>query len=102
MSSKRGSQDVLATMASAVELTEQALGQVARIAIEQIHDGVETGTHVEAAERDMRSALRQLVLAERELHSRSTPRRAPADSPPGVVGLGHAVALGERDSGNVS
>lgn len=48
----------------------------ARIAIEQIHGGVETGSHVEAAERDMRSALRQLVLAERELQSRALRKAA--------------------------
>jgi hypothetical protein len=87
MSSKRGSQDVLVTMARAVELTEQALSQVARIAIEQIHGGVETGTHIEAAERDMRSALRQLVLAERELQSRAAARRAPEELPEGVQTL---------------
>ena len=62
--------NVVATMARAIELTEQALGQVARIAIEQIHGGIESSSHVEAAERDMRSALRQLVLAERELRSK--------------------------------
>ena len=53
----------------ALELTEEALGQVSRIAIEEIRDGVESSNHVVAAERDMRSALRQLVLAERELRS---------------------------------
>jgi hypothetical protein len=84
MSSKRGDQDVHATMARALELTEQALGQVARIAIEQIHGGVETGNHIEAAERDMRSALRQLVLAERELQSRAAARRAAEDRPEAV------------------
>jgi hypothetical protein len=84
MSSKRGTQDVHVTMARAVELTEQALSQVARIAIEQIHGGVETGTHIEAAERDMRSALRQLVLAERELQSRAAARRAPEERSEGV------------------
>ena len=87
MSSKRGSQDILVTMARAVELAEQALGEVARIAIEQIHGGVETGTHVEAAERDMRSALRQLVLAERELQSRAAARRAREERPEGVQTL---------------
>jgi hypothetical protein len=76
MGNKRGDQGVLATMARALELTEQALGQVARIAIEQIHGGVETGGHIEAAERDMRSALRQLVLAEREVQARSARRAA--------------------------
>jgi hypothetical protein len=84
MSSKRGDQSVLATMTRAIELTEQALGQVARIAIEQIHGGVETGNHVEAAERDMRSALRQLVLAERELQSRSRARKPPEEQPVGA------------------
>ena len=58
-------------MARALALTEEALGQVARIAIEEIHSGLESSSHVQAAERDMRSALRQLVLAERELRARS-------------------------------
>ncbi|MGO9489552.1 MAG: hypothetical protein ACLQBB_11050 [Solirubrobacteraceae bacterium] len=58
-------------MTRAIEVTEDALGQVARIAVEEIHCGLEASSHIEAAERDMRSALRQLVLAERELRSRS-------------------------------
>lgn len=61
-------------MARALELTEDALGEVARIAIEEIHSGLESSNHVQAAERDMRSALRQLVLAERELRSKSRAR----------------------------
>ena len=62
------------TLTRALELTEEALGKITRIAIEQIREGVETSNHVEAAERDMRTALRQLVLAERELLARSTLR----------------------------
>ena len=70
MKDKRVDQQLLDTMTQATELTEQALAQVARIAVEQIHSGLEASTHVEAAERDMRSALRQLVMAERELRDR--------------------------------
>ncbi len=70
---KRSSQNMIGTMARALELTEEALGQIARIAVEEIHSGLETSNHVEAAERDMRSALRQLVLAERELRAKSPP-----------------------------
>ena len=67
---KRSDRNILAAMARALELTEQALTEVARIAIEEIHSGVESSNHVQAAERDMRSALRQLVMAERELRSK--------------------------------
>jgi prophage DNA circulation protein len=68
---KRSDRNIAAAMARALELTEQALGEVARIAIEEIHSGLDSSNHVQAAERDMRSALRQLVMAERELRSRS-------------------------------
>ena len=64
-------QSISITMARAIQLTEDALEEVARIAVEEIHCGLEASSHVEAGERDMRSALRQLVLAERELRSRS-------------------------------
>lgn len=70
---KRSNQNMVGTMARALELTEEALGQIARIAVEEIHSGLETSNHVEAAERDMRSALRQLVLAERELRHKASP-----------------------------
>jgi hypothetical protein len=66
---KRNDQSIIATVARAIDLSEEALGQVARIAVEGIRSGLEVSSHVEAAEREMRSALRQLVLAERELHS---------------------------------
>ncbi len=70
---KRSNQNIIGTMARALELTEEALGQIARIAVEEIHSGLETSNHVEAAERDMRSALRQLVLAERAMRAKSAP-----------------------------
>lgn len=70
--------DVSATIARALHLTEEALGEVARIAIEEIHTGLESSSHVEAAERDMRSALKQLVLAERDLRIK-TRRKAGID-----------------------
>ena len=67
---KPNDHSILATTARAIELTEEALGQVARIAVEGMHHGLEASAHVEAAERDMRSGLRQLIRAERELRSR--------------------------------
>lgn len=70
----RDDQGMTKTMARAIELTEEALAQVARIAVEGIHGGLEASKHIEAAERDMRGALRQLVLAEREVRSRSESR----------------------------
>jgi hypothetical protein len=66
---KPNDQSIIATLARAIELSDEALGQVARITIEGIRSGHEVGSHVEAAEREMRSALRQLVLAERELRT---------------------------------
>jgi hypothetical protein len=73
--SGRSDQGITETLARALELTEEALSQVTRMAIEEIRDGLETSNHVDAAERDMRSALRQLVLAERELQTRSALRK---------------------------
>ena len=67
---KQKAHSTAATVARAIELSDEALGQVARIAVEGIRCGLEASSHVEAAERDLRSALRQLVLAERELRSR--------------------------------
>jgi hypothetical protein len=71
---KRGDQNISGAIVRAIELTEEALAEVTQIAIEEIRDGLEASNHVDAAERDMRSALRQLVLAERELRSKSAPR----------------------------
>jgi hypothetical protein len=67
--SDRGARDGLVR---ALELTQEALSQVSRMAIEEIRDGVEASNHVAAAERDMRSALRQLALAEREMRYTGT------------------------------
>lgn len=61
-------------MKRAVELTAEALAEIARITVEEILAGLETSNHVEAAERDMRSALRQLVLAQREQRARQAAR----------------------------
>jgi len=52
-------------------MTEQALGEVSHVAMEQIRRGADVSSHVEAAERDLRGALRQLVLAEREPPARA-------------------------------
>lgn len=76
MPPKHNDDSIVPSLARALELTEEALGQVARIGIEEIRSGLESSNHVQAAERDIRSALRQLVLAERELHARRPPVRA--------------------------
>lgn len=68
--SKQSGQGVTEAMERALELTDEALNQVSRIAIEEIRDGLEASSHVEAAERHMRDGLRQLVLAEREVRAR--------------------------------
>jgi hypothetical protein len=71
---RRGDSVVVDRLALALEVTQEALAQVQQIAIEEIRYGLEASDHVQAAERDMRSALRQLVLAERQLGSRSLSR----------------------------
>jgi hypothetical protein len=63
-------------MERALGLAEETLEHIARIAVEQIRRGVESSNHVEAAERDLRSALRQLVLAQREWRAPGPPGRA--------------------------
>ncbi len=65
---------IATTLARALELSEGALEQITRVAIEEIRGGLETSSHIEAAERDMRNALRQLVMAEREIASTSASR----------------------------
>jgi hypothetical protein len=67
---KQNDPSIIATLARAIELSDEALAQVARVTVEAIRFGLPASSHIEAAERDMRSALRQLVLAERELRSR--------------------------------
>jgi hypothetical protein len=69
-----GDQHLAEMMERALELAEETLEQVTRIAVEQIRKGIATSNHVEAAEREMRSALRQLVLAQGEWHIKPGPR----------------------------
>jgi hypothetical protein len=57
----------------ALQLTEDSLEHITRIAVEQIRKGAETSSHIEAAERDVRNALRQLVLAQRESATKPVP-----------------------------
>ncbi|MGO9823515.1 MAG: hypothetical protein ACLPTJ_23035 [Solirubrobacteraceae bacterium] len=66
-------------MERALQFAEDALEQITRIAVEEIRRGVESSNHIEAAERDMRSALRQLVLAQREWRAKSPSRDRPGD-----------------------
>ena len=68
---KQTDHGIITTLARAIELSDEALAQVARVTVEGIRFGLPASSHIEAAERDMRRALRQLVLAERELRSRS-------------------------------
>jgi prophage DNA circulation protein len=74
---KRSDRNITSTLARALELTEEALSEVARIAIEEIHSDLESSNHVQAAERDMRSALKQLVMADRDLRAKSVARTPP-------------------------
>jgi hypothetical protein len=100
---KRNDRSVIATIGRALELTEEALSEVARIAIEEIHTGLESSSHVQAAERDMRSALRQLVMAEREMRAKSEARPDVDERPAGIAevvpGPG-VVRDAARDAGN--
>jgi len=74
-----GDAHVAEIMERALGLAEETLEQIARIAVEQIRRGAESSNHVEAAERDLRSALRQLVLAQREWHASSAASRRPSE-----------------------
>jgi hypothetical protein len=67
----QGDEHVANILEQALGLAEETLEQIARVAVEQIRRGAETSNHVEAAERDLRSALRQLVLAQREWRAAS-------------------------------
>lgn len=49
----------------ALRSTEAALGQLTTVVVESIRLGGDISPQVEAAERDLRSALRQLSLAKR-------------------------------------
>jgi hypothetical protein len=82
---KQSDQSIGATLARAIELSDEALAQVARVTVEGIRFGLPASSHIEAAERDMRRALRQLVLAERELRSR-------LGSGPGLKGRPERIA----------
>jgi len=75
---------IAASLTRAIELAEEGLERIARITAEGIRFGLETNGHVEAAERNMRDALRQLVLAERELRRRPG-LEAIGERPEGIV-----------------
>jgi hypothetical protein len=50
----------------ALRATETALGEVSKVVMDDIRAHGQTSPHIEAAERDLRTALRQLGLAKRE------------------------------------
>jgi outer membrane protein TolC len=79
-----GDAHVAESMERALGLAEEALEQIARIAVEQIRRGIESSNHVEAAERDLRSALRQLVLAQREWRAAPVAARPVTDPDAGT------------------
>ena len=90
-----GDGHVAEIMERALGLAEEALEQIARIAVEQSRRGVESSNHVEAAERDLRSALRQLVLAQREWRAASR-ASAPLGEPAEGVAQVTASSAGAR------
>ncbi|HTU79544.1 MAG TPA: hypothetical protein VMF09_12370 [Solirubrobacteraceae bacterium] len=49
----------------ALQLTEAALGQLTKVVMDNIRHGGDASPHVEAAERDLRNALRQLSVVKR-------------------------------------
>ncbi|MGH2885778.1 MAG: hypothetical protein ACRDPA_24285 [Solirubrobacteraceae bacterium] len=72
-----GDEHVAEILEQALGLAEETLEQIARVAVEQIRTGAEASNHVEAAERDLRSALRQLVLAQRDWRAPSVASASP-------------------------
>jgi hypothetical protein len=50
----------------ALRSTEEALSRVTTLAIQRIRSGAENSPHLEAAERELRNALRQLAALRRE------------------------------------
>jgi hypothetical protein len=88
-----GGEHVAEILEQALGLAEETLEQIARVAVEQIRRGAETDNHVEAAERDLRSALRQLVLAQREWRAPSA-ASAPVGEP--AEGLVRVTANSSR------
>lgn len=84
MTGEQGEPHVAETMERALQLAEDTLEQITRITVEQIRRGADTSNHIDAAERDMRSALRQLVMAQREWQAKSSGRIEPV-KPPRVI-----------------
>jgi hypothetical protein len=50
----------------ALRATETALGEVSKVVMDDIRVDGEVSPHIEAAERDLRTPLRQLGMAKRE------------------------------------
>jgi hypothetical protein len=59
----------------ALEATEAALAEVTKLAIQRIRRGVDTPPHLEAAERELRNALRQLASLSRESRRGGRPKQ---------------------------
>lgn len=78
---------MIGAVTHARELAEQALGLLAQAALDEVHHGLEAGNHVEAAEHELRMTVRDLVLAERELHYRSGAQQDPDEITDVIAGL---------------
>lgn len=63
-------EQVIRTIAQARALAEEALVLLERVALDEIHQGFEAGSHLEAAEHALRGAVRETVVAERDLRHR--------------------------------
>lgn len=59
-----------AQVEDALAATERALGEVTKLSIEWIRRGSDVPPHLEAAERELRNALRQLALLARHPNGR--------------------------------
>jgi hypothetical protein len=70
-------EQVIGTIAQARALAEEALALLARVALDEIHQGLEASSHLEAAEHDLRGAVRETVLAERDLRYKLRPEAEP-------------------------
>ena len=80
-------EQVIGTIAQARALAEEALALLARVALDEVHQGVEASSHLEAAEHDLRGAVRGTVLAERDLRCRLRPEAEPDEGVEVLPGL---------------
>jgi hypothetical protein len=78
---------VIGTIVQARALAEEALALLARVALDELHQGLEASSHLEAAEHDLRGAVRETVLAERDLRYQLQPEAEPDEVAEVLPGL---------------